>query len=380
MEKEETTQEIEVVKYEFLPEMVDPKKEYLQKVAEEVSKIEADPSKMDKDTLTLVNATKNKLVKARTSIAKAGKALRDPHTEFNNAVSAYEKELIAIIEPEEKRLKAIEVDAKKIAIREERRLTLEEYKAKLDSIGDDFAITDDELLEFDPNQRDQYYNERLGAHLEAVKAANEAKAAEEAAAKEAEQKKIDDEKAAIEREKEQLRKDKINARLQQLFAAGFAETHVENGCVYSYDTELHIDSQKVEECSDEDFNKFVAASKAYIEADKKKKAEEAEAVKQAEIKAAEEKAKAEAEAKAAQEKADAEAKRLADEKAAKEAEEAAAAKAQKEKEARESAEAFQKWQNDNSYNAETDTLIEDEDASGKVTILYREVSRYNHTV
>lgn len=371
-------QEIQTVGLKFSPSIFDPNKEALEAIKESVKGITADPEKMTKEELELVNSTKNKLVKARTRIKEVGLAARAEVNQYSKDVIAYEKELIAIIEPEELRLKDIEKAAKDIAIRKEREKTLPEFKEKLASIGDDFAISDEELLQFDPNQRDVYYNQRLGAHLEAKRIAAEEKEKAEAEAKAAEQKKLDDEKAALEREKEQLRNEKINGRKQRLFVAGFHETAVAAGKVYSYDTELHISSQKLEDVSDEEFNQWFNTAEVYIESDKQVKAKAAEEAKQAEIKAAAEQAKAEAEAKAAKEKADAETARLAAEEAEKKAKEEAAAKEKAEQEARESAEAFQKWKSDNAYSAETDALIEDQDATGKVTILYREVSRYNH--
>ena len=145
---EEQSQEGALVVLKVDLSIFDPKKEGLQEIADEVAKIEADPAKMDKDTLVLVNATKNKLVKARTTIEKAGKAARKPHTEYNRTIKAYEDELIEIIEPQEKRLASIEKDAKKIALRETRRETLPEYKEKLTSISGKMPnITDDQLLD-----------------------------------------------------------------------------------------------------------------------------------------------------------------------------------------------------------------------------------------
>jgi hypothetical protein len=63
------------------------------------------------------------------------------------------------------------------------------------------------------------------------------------------------------------------------------------------------------------------------------------------------------------------------EKADKEAKEKAEAEA---KAAEQAKEEFQKWLTENSYNAETDALIEDQDVAGKKTILYRTISEYRH--
>lgn len=196
----------------FSPTIFDPNKEQLQEIALEVSTITADPSKITKDELTLVSTTKNKLVKARTAIQKIGKAAREDALKYQRDVIAYEKELIEIIEPQELRLKKIASDAEDYAIREERKLTLQEFKEKLASIGDSVVVTDDELLMFDPNGRTEYYNTRLSQHLEQQKAEAEAKAVVEEVLRNAEQKRIADElaaeKAAIEREKREMEHQK----------------------------------------------------------------------------------------------------------------------------------------------------------------------------
>lgn len=367
----ETSTEIIVPEIKaFSPDVFDPKKEQLQIIADEVAKIEADPSKMDKDTLTIVNATKNKLVKARTMIEKTGKALRDPHTAYNKSVSAYENELIAIIEPQEKRLKDIEADAKKIAIREERRLTLPEYKAKLAAIGDgdtpdkwlmaefdkELPSTEEEydeyLLTLDPNQRDVYYNARLGAHLQAQKAAADAKA--EAEAREAE-----DKKAAI-----------LSTRREIMLEIGFIT--IADGLFFSEEVKFH--NYEIAAFSEVEFAQNINAWRKFAE----DREAAAEAQKQADIKAAEVAAETKAKEEAQKEADAKEAKRLADEADAKKAKEEAEAKEAAERTERESAEKFQQFLEDNSYNNETDSLVEDQDATGKVTILYREVSRYTH--
>lgn len=365
MKMSEPTTEIIVPEIKaFSPDVFDPRKEQLQEIADEVAKIEADPAKMDKDTLTLVNATKNKLVKARTTIEKTGKALRDPHTEFNRAVSSYENELIAIIEPQEKRLKAIEEDAKKIAIREERRLTLDEYKAKLATIGDNFAISDDELLEFDPNQRDAYYNQRLGAHLQAQKA--EADERDRLA---------NEEQQRLQLEKESLEKERFNNRVRRLLTVGFKEIGAK---IVFGDNDIVVEPDFIKVLGDTEFEKLYERLATDAQDIKVRLEEEAKKKHEEEIKVAAETAAKEAAEKAQKEADDKEAKRLADEEVAKKAKEEQEEQEAAELAARQSAEAFQVWLNENSYNATTDNLVEYQDGNRKVTILYRVVGRYMH--
>jgi len=131
--------------FAFTPEVFDPNVEQLEAIKAEVAEVSADEA-----------------------------------NQFSKDVIAYEKSLVAIIEPEEKRLKGIEDESKEYAIKEERRATLGEFKAKLATIGDVVDADDDFLLSFDPAGRDQYYTERLQAKLELDKAAKEAQEREEA--------------------------------------------------------------------------------------------------------------------------------------------------------------------------------------------------------
>ena len=65
----------------------------------------------DKAQLAIVKENRIVLKKARVQIEKRGKELREDALKFQRAVIAKEKELIAIIEPEEDRLEAIEQEA-----------------------------------------------------------------------------------------------------------------------------------------------------------------------------------------------------------------------------------------------------------------------------
>lgn len=372
---EETT-EVSVV-LEFNPEIFDPKKEALLAIAEEVSKITADPAKMTKEDLELINTTKNKLVKARTSISKAGKAARDAATKYNRSVKAYEDELIAILEPEELRLKKLETDAKEYATKQERLKVLPDYKQQLASIGDLVEVTDDELLGMDPTAFQAYYNTRLGAHLQLRKAEADAKEEADRIAKAAEQKKIDDANAEIEREKNRLALEKYNGRVQRLLTLGFRQAG--NNFFFGKEgqtADLAIDDANVKLLEDEGFNELHNKVADDIVVIKARWADEAKKAEDARVAAAEAKAKEEAEAKAKLEADEKEAKRLADEAAEKarlkeEEEQAAREKAEREAELE-----FQKWLSENSYNEATDTLIEDVDEEGGLTILYRTVSIY----
>lgn len=361
-------QENAVVVLEFKPEIFDPKKEVLMEIAAEVAKITADPEKMTKDDLELIKTTKNKLVKARTSIAKAGKAARDAATQYNRDVKAYENSLIAIIEPEEKRLKELSDAAEKHAIREARKETLPEYKEKLLSINGTMPkITDEELLDMDPTQFQQYYNDCREEHFNTLEQERIDREAKEAEAKEAEAKRIAEERAEIEREKEKLTQEKYNSRVQRILTLGF----VEAGSNFVFgkpgqQADVAVDILNIKELSDSDFEALYTKVADNVVAVKKQWEADAEKQKQAEIAAAAEAAKKEAEQKAAAQ----EAQRLADEEAAKKAAQEQKEKEEAEQKERQAAEEFQKWLVDNSYNENTDKLIEE----NGVTTLYRKVA------
>jgi len=110
----------------------------------------------DKAQMALVKENRIELKKTRVMIEKFGKSLRDEATKFNRLVSGKEKELIAIIAPEEDRLQAIEDIAAENAIREERTEKLPMRKERLANIGDNEIVTEEELLTMDANKSEGY--------------------------------------------------------------------------------------------------------------------------------------------------------------------------------------------------------------------------------
>lgn len=324
--------------FEFKPEIFDPNKEQLLAIASEVKNITADPTKITKEELSIVNETKNKLVKARTRIQEVGKAARSGAVLFQKKVIAYEKELIDIIEPEEQRLKDIEKASKDYAIKEERKKKLPEYHEKLSSIGDQIEVIDAELLEMDPTQFQEYYNERLSTKLEA-----------------------DKELARLEAERITKEQEEHNAKVKAEQEAAAAK--------------LKADEEAAKAriaAAEEEANARIKAEQEKLEAEKRH---------QEEVRAAEQRAREEEQRKAEQAKAQEEAARKADEENRKrkedELKQQEAARIQKEKEAEEARQQEQKynqWLSENSYNKETDIL----DFKDGVTKLYRIVSSFKH--
>lgn len=128
----------------------------------------------DAKQLKVVKANRIKLRDARVTITKTGKQLREEANAFNKAVLSKEKDLLAIVEPEEERLKSIEQAAELLATIEARKIMLPTRRASLESIGDGVEISDLELLEMDDMTFATYRTMRVSAKEEAERAAQEA--------------------------------------------------------------------------------------------------------------------------------------------------------------------------------------------------------------
>lgn len=200
-----------------------PKKEELMQLA-------AAAKATDLANLSQVHDTRMRLRDARVTLTKVGKVLREGAIQFQKDVLAKERELVAIIEPEEERLAAAEDELKLKADMEKRRDQLPSRREALATIGDQVEATDDELLSMSDDEFNAYRVRRIDAKLVADKAAHEAKVkADEEARREAlrkedeerrarleaderaaaekraeEQRKLDAEKAEVEREKARL--------------------------------------------------------------------------------------------------------------------------------------------------------------------------------
>ncbi len=137
---------------------------------------------------------------ARISITKRGKELREGALKFQKEVIKREGELVAIIEPEEERLKAIDEENK---LREEMEKRRHELPSRLDAlvaIGDEVTTDEDELLAMDDNEFNAYRLRRIEGKLLSDKAVEE------------EKRRIDlEEREARARHEEAERKAKIEA-------------------------------------------------------------------------------------------------------------------------------------------------------------------------
>ena len=129
----------------------------------------------DKGQLDIVRTNRIALKTARVKIKKTGKKLREEALAYQKAVIAKEKELVAIIEPEEDRLEAIEEEAKNLAIMKERLEKLPTRLFRLNAIADGIKIGDEDLLQMDASEFENYYNRRVADknNLDRIKAEEE---------------------------------------------------------------------------------------------------------------------------------------------------------------------------------------------------------------
>lgn len=213
MEKDE----IQVIDESVIITKFSPLEAKLRRMAEAAKDITAEDFE-DKNKMALVKSNQLSLRDMRTDLEKLGKMLRDPHTTFNSRVLEKEREFIAIIEPEEKRLKAIRTEADKLIEIESRKLLLPARTDMLTALGIT-DIKDETLLDLDPSQFQEFYNkcvadknERDRQALEDVRIKEDemrAKAQrdhEEVIAKE--RKALDDERNKIEAEKQRIQHEK----------------------------------------------------------------------------------------------------------------------------------------------------------------------------
>lgn len=175
----------------------------------EITKVALADDETSKAHLKVVKTARIELRDARVKIEKAGKALRDDANAFNKAVIAKERELIAIVEPEEKRLKEIEEEAERIAQRKINELQLPERKERMEVLGfsSPSNIADEYIIAMNSQDFEVYYNglvaEKNRLEIEQATKEQEQKDAllreREEKVKEAERK-IEEEKRAQERE------------------------------------------------------------------------------------------------------------------------------------------------------------------------------------
>lgn len=118
----------------------------------EIQALVQEASVITADNTPEVRRVRLLLKNQRVRIEKAGKEFRAAAIKFQKDVIAKEKELVAMIEPQEERLEAIEKEEAKKKLREERVALLPERWGKIDTIGHPNGrgnITEEVLLDLD---------------------------------------------------------------------------------------------------------------------------------------------------------------------------------------------------------------------------------------
>ena len=177
-------------------EKFDPTVAELTKIAEESRAITITDFE-DRKQIEAVRTKRIELKKTRVSIEKRGKELREDAITFQKAVIAKEKELIAIIEPEEIRLDQLEDAAKQDAIEKERLRKWPERKERLHELGYKAGVNDDTVIRMMDDVQFEAFIANAKAKIEAEALA---KQRSEQAAKELELQRREAELAAKERE------------------------------------------------------------------------------------------------------------------------------------------------------------------------------------
>lgn len=230
---------------------------------------------VDVTNIKQVHDVRIELRDTRIALVKKGKELRDGALQFQKAVISKEKDLLAIITPEEERLDLIEEADKQKKEIEKRRAELPSRLIALSSIGDTVATTDDFILSMDDNAFNAYRLTRIEAKLNNDKLAAEAKQrendriaseklAEERKAFEAEKREADEKRRA-----EQTEIDKEKARL-----AGIEQERVRQEAIKKADLERIEKEAQLKEAAekhareDRDFKIWLTSIQYNSETDK----------------------------------------------------------------------------------------------------------------
>lgn len=188
----------------------------------------------DKEQLKIVKAGRIELRDARVAIVKRGKELRQEALDFQRLVIDREKELVAIIEPEELRLKELEEKVVEFAEVEKRKELLPIRRSRLAELL--YTGTDEDILRMDDKEFEAKYNELVATKHEAerilleqreravreaeekIVRENEMRAREERARQEERERAEQREKERVEREAREKREAEERAEREKLEA------------------------------------------------------------------------------------------------------------------------------------------------------------------
>jgi len=239
----------------------------LQEMSAEASKFTIEDFK-DKEKFELGHKVRMQLRDARIQLQKIGKALRADAVEFQRRVIQKEKELVGIIEPEEKRLKELEEQAKIEKEREKRKEMLPARKERIkalmpEGVPNPYIKTDDELLDMDAQAFEAYITECkqdiLDKERERLEEERRKKEEEEERRRQEEQKRLEEERRKLEEEKRKIEEEK-----RRVEAEKEAQRRAE---------EARIKAEQEAKAKAEREKAEAEAEKARIEAEKKREAE-----------------------------------------------------------------------------------------------------------
>lgn len=142
----------------------DPSLEQLHAIIASTTSITA-TDLSDTAQLAIVKSNRIQLRDARIAIEKKGKSMREEALKYQKDVIAREKELLAIITPEEDRLKAIEDEAKLIKERAARVALLPMRREQLNGLEEQPSL-DGFLLDMDNDEFITYLNTKKAEKLD----------------------------------------------------------------------------------------------------------------------------------------------------------------------------------------------------------------------
>lgn len=259
----------------------------------------------DRESLKIISAKRKELKAARVKVEGEGKTMRDQVRPITNLISEKEKELVAIIEPEEKRLSEFEswVESEKERVRQE------EIKAENDRIQSRIDALAKFGYQIDYADLKTMSNETFNNYLKAAEAQYNKEQEEKA---EAERVRLEnEEKERIAREEEQKRIESERAELQRL-----REEAAKSQAIIDENNARIKKEQEEKEAAIRAEQQRIADEKAAIEEQRRKEEEAKQRAK--EIEKAKAEAAEKARLKAIEDARVAEEKRIEDERKAKE--------------------------------------------------------------
>lgn len=272
-------------------EKFDPTAAELTKIADEAKSIVIKDYN-DKEGIALADEMRKKLKTARVQIQKTGKEMREEAVNFQRAVIAKEKELVAIIEPVEQEIKQKLDEIEKQKEIEQRKLVLPDRRSQVEQLG--FEPDDEQLLQMDSEQFADFIRgkkeERLELDRKAFEEERIKKAQEEAERKAAEEAKLAEERRKIEEEKaliaEEQRKIDEAKRINEARKEAEERARKEAEARAQEEKErAEREKKEAEERARQEERDRIAAEQAEVErkrkeAEEKKAAEEAEKARQ----------------------------------------------------------------------------------------------------